>query len=531
MIMIELTVHGGTSSRLDREVRGLLLYPPNQLMDVETPRPDGSLGLLYLSSALERNGIYTDILDSSVGGRDQTLEDTFNRRIRQDNGLIRIGMDFDEIAEYVAKGNYDFVGINSNFTPQTRMSFETARAIKQATPKVKVYAGGINARALKERFLKTGDFDGICLTEGELIFPRMIEAHFSGHTLRDVAGVAYMVSRRIIVNPVDSTCFPETLDDLAMPDWGKLPFDKYETIASPHGVDVTDRGSNRYGPIMTSRGCPFKCLFCHISDEKRSDDMSGAIGKLRLHSEERVLEEMKVLKSLGVERLFFEDDSLLANKNRVKSIFTKAKDMGFSISDVNGVNLIHFYNLGQTNVRGQWEIDREYLEILKGAGFDQIVFPVESGSQRILQKYATGKTDLKRMNLIALMEMMSDMEIRAPVNMMIGFPDETEEEIRESIDFSHRLMEAGAPYVTFFHPIPFPGSRLYQQAIDNGHLDRDFDHDIMNWKHPVMKNTTVPPERLEEIGEEANRSVNTNKHLIMRERRSAGHRLATISEF
>ena len=73
----------------------LIIYPPNQLMDIETPRPDGSLGPLYLASELEKRGIETDILDASVGTEEHDLTNTFYRTVRQENGLIRIGMRFD----------------------------------------------------------------------------------------------------------------------------------------------------------------------------------------------------------------------------------------------------------------------------------------------------------------------------------------------------------------------------------------------------------------------------------------------------
>ena len=68
----------------------LIIYPPNQLMDIETPRPDGSLGPLYLASELEKRGIETDILDASVGTEEHDLTNTFYRTVRQENGLIRI---------------------------------------------------------------------------------------------------------------------------------------------------------------------------------------------------------------------------------------------------------------------------------------------------------------------------------------------------------------------------------------------------------------------------------------------------------
>jgi len=503
-----------------KSLKGLLIYPPNQLMGVETPRPDGSLGLLYLGSSLEKKGIETDILDASVGFSSQNLEETFYRNIKQENGLTRIGMSFKEIADYVTKGEYDFVGINSNFTSQTTMALETAKAIKKADKKIKVYAGGVNARVLKERFLATGYFNGVCLTEGELVFPRMVYADFSGKTLHNVPGVAFNYKGGIVKIPVDESCFPENLDSLPMPAWEKLPFNKYEEISSPHGVDVTGKENYKYAPIMTSRGCKFKCLYCHISEEKK-DSVFGFIGKLRIHSIERVVEEVDKLKSLGVEKLFFEDDSLLAKKERVKEIFKVVKSKKMLISNVNGVNLIDFYTKSKDK---KWKMDIEYLEILNYAGFEQIVFPAESGSQRILDKYASGKVRLDKMNLPLLMKNLTDLGIKAPVNMMIGFPDETEKEMQESIGLAKELMNAGAPYVTFFMPIPFPGSRLYDVAIKEGHLNKDFDTDLMNWKRPIMKNTIVPPERIEEIRDKANEEINTKEHLEKRLKQSMGFR-------
>ena len=161
---------------------------------------------------------------------------------------------------------------------------------------------------------------------------------------------------------------------------------------------------------------------------------------------------------------------------------------------------------------------------MRDAGFDQIVFPVESGSQRILDKYATGKNNLTTMNFPLLMKTMTDIGIKAPVNMMIGFPDETEDEMKQSITLAHKLMDSGAPYVTFFIPIPFPGSKLFDIAISGGYLPRDFNTDVFNWKRPVMQNTTVAPERVEELRDIANEQVNTNGHLETRLKQSIGYR-------
>ena len=101
---------------VEKKSKVLLIYPPNQLMAIETIRPDGSLGPLYLASYLEREGYQTDILDASVGVPGvHNLDNTFRRVVEQGNGLIRIGMSFQEIADYVAKNEYDVVGISAKY--------------------------------------------------------------------------------------------------------------------------------------------------------------------------------------------------------------------------------------------------------------------------------------------------------------------------------------------------------------------------------------------------------------------------------
>lgn len=492
-------------------MRILIVYPPNQLMPVETPRPDGSLGPLYLIGALRQIGLDADLVDMSVGTVKDRLEDTFYRNEALPNGLIRIGMSQKRIREVVKE--YDLICISSNFTPQTNMVFEVAEIAKLANPNVCVISGGVNARNMSERFFATGHFDLICTTEGEFAIQEIAKRLIYGKSLDGIPGTITK----------DGAAWPPEvvtdLDRLPFPAWDKLPFEKYDLISSPHGVDLTGK-KERYAPIMTSRGCPFKCAYCHISIEKQ-DNLK--IGDLRLKSVPRVLKEIEMLKKLGVSKLYIEDDSLLAKKPRIKEIFTAIKNEGLTIADVNGVNLVHFFQRVGTKL----EPDKEYMQLLHDAGFTQIVFPVESGSQRILDKYATGKLDLATMDVLKLAETAVKIGIACPVNMMIGFPDETEAEMMMSIEYAKRLIGIGVPYVTFFIPIPFPGSALYNIAIKGNHLDPAFNPDIMNWKNGVMVNTTVPKERIVQLRDHATQTVNRRDHLENRTKQSMASRIAT----
>lgn len=455
----------------------LFIYPPNQLMPIETPRPDGSLGPLYLIGALREIGIEADLLDATA--------ERFDQVVMQKSGLVRVGMNADQLSERIS--GYDTICIHSNFTPQTKMAFEVARLAKEQGKRV--LAGGVNARALAERFRQTGYFDDVCMTEGECY-------------IKDG-------SQRFITN----------LDELPLPAFDKLPFEKYEQIDAPHGVDLTG-GQYRYAPLMTSRGCPFQCSFCHISLERFGRGESGNIGELRLKSVDRVFQEIEILESLGVKKIFIEDDSLLAKKARIIKIFTAIQNKGLVLADVNGVNLVHLFKRTERGL----EPDREYMELLFNAGLQQIVFPVESGSQRVLDKYATAKLTLETMDVVNLVRVAKLVGIICPVNMMIGFPDETEQEMMMGVELSRRLIGAGADYVSFFIPIPFPGSELYNIALRDGYLKPDFDPDIMNWHNGVLENTTVPREQIVKLRDWAWQEVNPKKHTGKRLQKSIGTR-------
>ncbi len=506
------------------EPKVLLAYPPNQLMPIETPRPDWSLGLLYLHGALEQLGIDADIVDMSMGTDEDNLKDTFFNQVMQENDLIRIGMSPQRIRAFLEARQYDIVAINSNFTPQTRMALEVAKIAKSVNPQCLIIAGGVNARAdgMWQRFMQTGNFDIICTTEGERVIMQIVMRWMLEEGYRGIPGTIFFdADGRCEKNPPAPDTFYRDLDMLPIPSWHKMPFAKLARIAK-HGVDLTGT-EDWHAHLQTSRGCPFQCSFCHVWAERFDrTELSGNIGELRVYSVARVLEHINIIREQGVKKIFFEDDSLFPDKERILKIFTAVADMGLTILDVNGVNLAHLFLRNDGSRKRQ--PDQAFLEMLTGAGFRQIVFPVESGSQRILNKYATKKLFHERMDVVELVRVAHKAGIACPINMMVGFPDETKEEMELSKELAKRLIGAGAPYVTFFIPIPFPGSGLYLHAIGHGHLAPDFNPDIMNWKNGVMEHTTMPREEIVAFRDQATLEVNPPEHNARREMESAGHR-------
>src|SRR3990167_356817 len=133
-----------------RDVRVLVMEPPNQLLPTDTARPNGSLGPAYLVGALRAAWIEADYYDGTVGWDEEDLELTFYNRQEQENGLIRYGASKERLAEVIS--GYDVIATSSIFTAQTRMHFEIAE-IARKQGKI-VASGGVNAVALRDQFIQ-----------------------------------------------------------------------------------------------------------------------------------------------------------------------------------------------------------------------------------------------------------------------------------------------------------------------------------------------------------------------------------------
>ncbi len=490
----------------------LLLYSPLQFGPEEMAKPDGSLSLSYVAGALRRAGYGVNILDISVGNQEDKLADTFFQATRLPiSGLLRIGMSHKRILQEVSK--YDVVGISSIFTTQTSMVLETIRLVKTAYPEKLVIAGGVNSRNLRQRFFDAGA-DVIVLSEAERIIVEIAEALRGKRTLTEVPGIAYqdeLGNERV----TPKAAVTQDLDELPMPAWDLLPLNKYWDISRPHGGHFPEGMRIKYASLQTSRGCPFQCLYCHISKETESDP-SGNLKGYRVKSIDRVLHELQTLKDMGVEYVYFEDDSLFAKKTRAYTLFKLVREMGLHLADVNGVNLCHL----QKNYDGKLGIDSEFLEILSAAGFDFLHLPFESANQRILDKYCSSKWRIHTLNTKDLLRACDDAGIQTAGNYMIGYPDETLEEIHNTILFAKQHIEEGMNHAALFAVVPFPGSLIYDLCVRTGQLDPDFDTDTMKWTKSILKGLAVSPDTLEQMRQLAwltvNRSAFVNYKIGMR---------------
>ena len=492
----------------------LLLYPPEQQWPGNIVKPNGSLAYPYLGGALRDIDVEAYIYDATVGDHNDITDKFFGKPTKLPSGKLRTGVSDERILEVVS--NYDVIGITSIFSQQEAMALHCAKIIKKKFPNKVLFSGGVNAKSRSSTFFSAG-FDIICTSEAEFTVQQIIKILQKDINTRDFSSVGKIYFKdkngKVIDNSRAGDIIWE-LDKLPIPAWNLLPYEKYWKIARPHGGAIVDGKELRYASMMTSRGCPFACLYCHIAQETK-DSKSGPIGRFRIKSDERVREELNILKNeIGANQIFISDDSIFGMKKRAIRLLRSIRHMGLDLSDVNGMNMVHFVK--KSGTPGWMVPDEEVIELLFDVGFKDVVLPFESANPRILKKWCSNKLPLERFNPEDLIKTFKKYNISLGTNYMIGFPDESRKEIEATVNFAKEMQQHGVDYSNFYLVMPVPGTPMYNYCIKSKQLPKDFDTDQFQWTKAQLLNLSIPSEELVKIRDNAWEDCNTEHYKNVR---------------
>ena len=465
-------------------------------------KPNGSLAYPSLAGSLLAKDVNVKIYDACVGNDHDDINKTFYNPVEMESGLFRSGVCDDRILEEVS--GYNIIGLTSIFTDQESMVLHSAKIIKKTFPDKLIVAGGVNARNRLPHFFNSG-VDIVSLSEGEETLCDIVDiVRNNSADLSKVSSIAFKRENTVFTNKTHNENIVFDLDSRPVPAWHLLPNNRYWEICRPHGGHFSKDDKIKYGSMMTSLGCKFNCPYCHVSGETEGS-ISGAIGRYRIKSDERVLHEIDIMKGLGMTHIFIEDDSLFGDKRRGIRLLNKIKSKNVTIMDVNGINLAHFFR--------NHEPDRDVLQALAEAGFKELGFSFESGNERIIKKYASNKWDIKKYDIIGLIALCKKYGLTTEGSFMIGYPDETREEVYTTIEYARELVAEGLDKASFLLVLPLPGTPIHSMAINEGYLSHDFNADNMHWTKANMINTPVPPQELEEIRVRAWTEINSPEFL------------------
>lgn len=400
--------------------------------------------------------------------------------------------DVKRAVEEILKLNPDAVGATAS-TNNRFQAIELIRQLKRRQPELFVFAGGAHFSLTHEDAMaKIPEVDAIVRGEGEVTTVELLRARQGRMAFSEVLGITYRkkleikksrsyeyentgiqeyenkreklvpsnqllvtsgkvntVANRVndegndyIINPPRP--LTRNLDSLMTPAWELFEMDLYQ-----RKMDDTDI---RSVGVISSRGCPNRCVFC--------SNATFGLGQLRLRSPEKFIDEVEYLhKNFGYSGFDFWDDTMTISKEHVRSICDEIKKRDLNIK---------WYARARVNT-----VDRDLLQYMYNAGCIRISYGVESGSPRIL------KIIKKGINLEQVRQAVrwsSEIGMLVTVNFMVNLPYETWDDLKMTVDLMKELKKISRVNPCYGFTIVYPGTEMEAWARKEGWMPADFSY-------------------------------------------------------
>ncbi|MEW5805883.1 MAG: radical SAM protein [Acidobacteriota bacterium] len=324
------------------------------------------------------------------------------------------------LIDIIREHNPDLVGLTA-MSFQFASAVKAARIIKSINPRIKIMIGGYHAALNSEEIVASQDsqpFDFIIRGEGEETFSELIEAFTLGRgPYNSIKGLTFRVNGEFHSNPSRELI---DLSSIALPDRSTRIFSYVQTGFNP-GLDV----------VETSRGCYMSCNFCSIMK------MYGK--SFRTYDLERVIEDIRIIKSMGGKRIIFVDDNITLDVARLERLCHAIVEAGLN-------DIRYGTQASSTGIASSEELVRA----MKAANFTSVFLGIENISPERL--HAMRKGNIVNHSIKAV-EMLNRYEIGIMGGFIIGLPDDRREDIKNIFDFC-RKYDIDIPVLQCVTPYP-----------------------------------------------------------------------------
>jgi len=373
------------------------------------------LSILYLVRPLRRAGFRVVLID-------QRIDDDWERKLR-------------ELAPEAL-----LVGISAMTGTQIEWGLRAARIVRGSASKTWIVWGGIHPTLVPEQTSAHPLVDIVVRGEGESTLPLLAQALADSSDLRDVPGLTRQ----------DSACFFSTpaasevdLDEALTPDYDLIKVSDYITTQTLGLRDLA---------ITTSRGCPAQCRYCY--------NLPYNNRRWRRQSAEAVVEHIKMIVRLfNVQGVLIKDDNFYVDRKRVEHIAEGLRRADIAVA-IRGECRADY-------IARHWEPD--FLCFLYDSGFREMTVGAESGDDDMLQNRLNKGITVDDIRQAA--ERLRQANIATKFTFMAGFPGESEEALRRTIDLMLEITEDNPVVrVTPLHLYaPFPGTPMFDDAVAAGY--------------------------------------------------------------
>ncbi|MHA2321915.1 MAG: B12-binding domain-containing radical SAM protein [Candidatus Thorarchaeota archaeon] len=392
------------------------------------------------------------------------------------------------LIDYLANNQFDVVGVGViGGYYQYHKLLKISDAISKVPDRPRYIIGGHGPSPEPEYFLKKTGADAVVIGEGEISTPNLLNAFVTGDDLRSVKGIAFLDKNGEFVITEEQPLIQD-LDTIPFPAYDLFPIDYYSLLRMSH-----IKNSDRCLPIISSRGCPYRCNFCYRMDEG-----------IRLRSPENVVQEMRLLhENFGITYFTFADELTMVSPQRTKDLCQAFIDSGLDF---------RFSCNGRLNFAKP-----EILDLMKRAGCVFINYGIESYDDESLKKM---NKNLTVEQITVGIENTLAAGISPGYNIIWGNIDEDEKVLEKGVQFlleydDHSQMRTIRPVT------PYPGSDLYHYAIEKGLL-KDVE-DFYESKHTnsdllAVNFTPLSDDEFYQHLYEANRRLLENYHDHLKEK-------------
>jgi anaerobic magnesium-protoporphyrin IX monomethyl ester cyclase len=343
------------------------------------------------------------------------------------------------LAAALAECAPDVVGFSMSYDVSYPWLKALIAVVREHNAETCVVAGGPAVTTAYAEILADCDLDACCYSEGEVALKELVEAEDIDAALsRD----PWVRKAKLSAKPVY-----DDLDRIVDVDYELVDVGAYsmKEAFSPFTKFTT---SSKQFFIVTSRGCPFKCVFC------AEPSFHGA--NMRYVSVDRAVEHVAMLKDrYGLSVLTIYDDQILMNKPRAKEFFAKLAPLNIRVEMPNGVTLSY--------------IDEEMAALMKAAGVDTLFLAIEHGSKRVLKDVIRKPIAYNRIK--PTIELLQAAGIYCQGFFVIGLPGETRAEREETRDV---ILDWGLDWASFNYATPLRGSELFRQCKANGWIEERY---------------------------------------------------------
>ena len=398
----------------------------------------------------------------------------------------------------------DIVGISVMFDVSYKHVAGLAAAAKAANPDAITILGGAAVTTAWNIILDDQpSVDALCYSEGEVALANLLN---SDDPKKELLCDPWVTRQSLAEKRTPKTKHIENLNDAIPIDYSLIEVDDYGMIEafSPFRKSNDDEVKQFF--IVTSRGCPFKCVFC------AEPTLHG--GSMRYASLEVIEDHVKYLvDTYGMNVLTIYDDQLLLNHKRAKDFFRILAKYNLRVETPNGLTVAY--------------IDEEMAALMKAAGMDTVQLAIESGTEYMLRNVI--KKPLRLNKVAPVVESLHRNGLFVQGFFVMGIPGEREQDRIDTLQF---IKDVGLDWASFSLASPIRGTELYDICIKNKYIPDNMKIGEYELGTYIIRAPGLDPESLPLISYRMNLDVNfvNNRRMRMADYRVAARCFEDVIE-